>query len=213
VLVLAPQSSILRRIAGPPDRYEPLPGIAELPRWIWRRTGRRVRIGVVIAFAVAVAGTAVLVPAIDATRDRRAAAEERARAAAHERHIRKLLAEQRPRHGRTAASSRDAALADLSAAIRADARERVRAGTLDGTIRRVDCEPFPRSLNPERQLARRRVRLACVAVTGVFEGGKLGHPYRALIDFETGRYAFCKIAARLDPTDDAEVKTPRACGG
>ena len=88
----------------------------------------------------------------------------------------------------------------------------MRAGTLEGTIRRVECEPFPRSLNPERQLARRRVRLTCLAVTADFEGGALGHPYRALIDFATGRYAFCKIAARLDPTD-AEVTTPRECGG
>jgi hypothetical protein len=211
--VLALRRSILQGIAGSPDRYDPLPGIADLPRWIWRRTGRRVRVGVVLAFVLAAAGTALLVPSIDATRDRREAAEQRERAEERERRIRELLTEQRPRHGRTPATSRDAALADLAGAITADARRRVRAGDLHGSIRRVDCEPFPRSLNPERQLARRRVRLACLAVTAEFERGALGHPYRALIDFATGRYAFCKVAARLDPTHNAEVTTPRACGG
>jgi hypothetical protein len=211
--VLALLVLILGDIAGPPDRYEPLPGIAELPRWLWRRAGRRGRIGVVVLFALALVGTAVLVPTLDATRDRRDAADRRERAAAHEQRLRALEAEQRPRHGRVDAPSRAVALDDLAAAIVADARERVRAGKLKGPIRRVDCEPFPRSLNPERQLARRRVRLSCLAVTAAFEQGALGHPYRALIDFKSGRYAFCKIAARLDPTHNAEVTTPRACGG
>jgi hypothetical protein len=31
--------------------------------------------------------------------------------------------------------------------------------------------------------------------------------------FGTGRYAFCKISARLDPVKNPEVTTPRACGG
>jgi hypothetical protein len=168
---------------------------------------------VVVAFVLALAGTAALVPALDDTRDRRAAAERRAQDALHERRVGALRAEQRPRRGRVAATSRPAALGELAAAIAADARRRVRAGALEGTIRRAACEPFPRSLDPARQLARRRVRLACLAVTAEFEGGALGHPYRALIDFATGRYAFCKVSGRPDPTPDPEVTTPRACGG
>ena len=45
-------------------------------------------------------------------------------------------------------------------------------------------------------------RYACLAVTAEFietestSGGLLGHPYRMRIDFDTGRYAFCKIAGR-----------------
>jgi hypothetical protein len=204
---------ILRRVAVPPDRYEPLPGFTELPAWIWRRLGSRGRTGVVVAFVLAVAGTAVLVPAIDEARDRRVAAEQRERADLHERRVRELAAEQRPRFGRADARSRAAALDELAGSIAADARRRVRAGALSGQIRRVDCEPFPRSLHPERQLARRRVRLACLAVTAEFESGALGHPYRALIDFATGRYAYCKVSGRPDPTPDPEVTTPRACGG
>ena len=213
MLVLVSAGSILRSIATPDDRHDPLPALPDLPRWLWRRMGRRVRAGVVVAFLLALAGTAVLVPSLVETRDRRAAAEQRDRDAAHERRIAALQAEQRPRRGRVAAATRSAALGELDAAIAADARERVRAGELNGTVQRVDCEPFPRSLDPAQQLARRRVRLACLAVTAEFEGGALGHPYRARLDFATGRYAFCKVSARLDPTTNPEVTTPRACGG
>jgi hypothetical protein len=52
--------------------------------------------------------------------------------------------------------------------------------------------------------------IALLVATG---GGVLGHPYRALVDFDTGRYAFCKISGRPDPTPDPAVTTPRACGG
>jgi hypothetical protein len=198
---------ILGRVTSPPDRYEPLPGFAELPRWLWRRTGSRVRIGVAIACVLAVAGTVVLVPAIDDARQQRAAAERREAELARARHERELLAEQRPRFGRI--SSRAAALDELSGAITADARRRVRAGALNGPIRRVECEPFPRGVDPSRSGG----RYSCLAVTSQFEGGAIGHPYRAMIDFETGRYAFCKISGRPDPTPDPRVTTPRVCGG
>jgi hypothetical protein len=163
---------------------------------------------------LAVGGTVALVPALDRARDERAATEQRTREVMHDRRIRALAAEQRPRYGRLSkAPARAAGVNELGAEIVADARRRVEAGTLRGPIRRADCEPFPRSLHPERQLARRRVRLACLAVTADFETGALGHPYRALVDFRTGRYAFCKVSGRPDPIPDPDVTTPRACGG
>ena len=179
-------------------------------------------------------GTAVLVPAISETAQERDAAEQRRRVELREQRIRELRAEQRPRAGRTASTARPgagprvrlaaraAAMDDLSAAIVADARARARAGAISGPILRAECEPFPRSVggtDPARQLSKRRGRYACVAVTAEFErtdesvGGALGHPYRAMIDFETGRYAVCKIAGRTDPTHNRQVTTPRACGG
>jgi hypothetical protein len=47
-------------------------------------------------------------------------------------------------------------------------------------------------------------------------GGLLGHPYRVRIDFDTGRYAYCKIAGR--PAEgqlkrDPGPTVPRVCGG
>jgi hypothetical protein len=220
--------------APPSDRYEPLPGFAELPGWLWRRLGRRVRIGAVVALLLAAGGTAALVPSIGDTQRERSAAEDRRREALREQRIRELRAEQRPVSGRTRSTAqagagprvrlaaRAAAMDDLTAAIAADARRRVRAGALAGPIRRVECEPFPRTVggaDPAEQLSRRSGRYACVAVTAEFErteesvGGALGHPYRAMIDFESGRYAFCKIAGRTDPTHNRQVTTPSECGG
>jgi hypothetical protein len=60
---------------------------------------------------------------------------------------------------------------------------------------------------------------ACLAVTSEIDrsaattGGELGHPYRANLDFATGRFAYCKVAGRPDPVPDPEVTTPQACVG
>ncbi len=70
-----------------------------------------------------------------------------------------------------------------------------------------------------RDLSRRLGRYACVAATSEFErsetsvGGLLGYPYRAQVDFDSGRFALCKISGRPDPTPDPRVTTPGACGG
>lgn len=178
------------------------------------------RIGVVVALLLAVGGTVALGPRIDESRQRRAAAERREAEQRHARAARELRAEQRPRFGRAAPAERPAArvaaLRRLSDAIAADARERVRRGDLTGTIRGVECEPFPRTVggvDPAHQPSRRRGRYACIAVTAQFEGGAIGHPFRAMIDFTSGRYAFCKVSGRPDPTPDPDVTTPRVCGG
>jgi hypothetical protein len=44
-------------------------------------------------------------------------------------------------------------------------------------------------------------------------GGELGHPYRASLDFTSGRYALCKVSGRPDPVANPEVTTPQACAG
>jgi hypothetical protein len=217
-----------------PERYEPMPSLAGLPGRVWGAMGRRLRIATGIAVLGLVALALVLVPAVRESQSKRDAAERREQAERQERLIRELQAEQRPRFGRSdsraaAAASPRAALAararlleELSATMLADARRRVRRGALDGPILRVDCEPFPRSVStpaPEKNLARRSGRYYCVAITAEFKrtgasiGGALGHPYRAKVDFTTGRYAYCKVSGRPDPTPDPRVTTPRACGG
>jgi hypothetical protein len=169
-----------------------------------------------------------------ASQSRSAEAERRERAQLRARRIRELEAAQRPRLGRSEAVApagagaerhlelRAGLMADLSRAILTDSRRRVRMGALDGPIRRVECEPFPRTvegIGADEDLSRRRGRYSCLAVTGEFgrgqasRGGVLGHQYRALVDFGDGRYAFCKISGQAGPTRDQLVTTPRASGG
>ena len=202
-------------------RYEPLPGLAELPAWLWRRTGRRARIGALLVVLATAAFAVALAPALrDAARDQDDALQ-RERAAHRVALARRLEAEQRPVHGRSRSvaptlAARAALMDELAAAIATDARARVRRGELSGRIRRVECEPFPRTVGgvaPHEALTRRRGRYSCLAVTSEFSGGVIGHTYRVLVDFRTGRYAHCKIAGQSGPSRDQLVTTPRACGG
>lgn len=216
------------------DRYEPLPGATELPGWIWRRTSRRLRILLALALAACVIAAVALVPAARESAQESADRERRGRAEQRERRIQELQAEQRPRSRRSESvappgaeaparlKARAALLDDLGAAIVADARQRARVGTLEGPILRAVCEPFPRTVGgvgAEADLALREGRYACVAATSEFGrseasvGGVLGYPYRAKVDFESGRFALCKISGRPDPTPDPRVTTPEACGG
>lgn len=218
----------------PTERYEPLPGFAELPGWIFRKLGRRLRVAIVLALVGLIALALALTPMLRESKQERAAAERREKAALREGAIRRLQAEQRPRLAvsdslapvgaapGTRLEARAALMDELSASIGADARGRVRRGALDGPILGVECEPFPRTLTgvgAERDLSRRSGRYACLAATARFKagessiGGALGHPYRAKVDFQTGRYAFCKISGRPGPTADPRVTTPLACGG
>lgn len=76
-----------------------------------------------------------------------------------------------------------------------------------------------RGRGAEGDLSRRRGRYSCLAVTAEIEGSETvtgvvtGHHYRAVVDFESGRYAFCTISGQAGPTRDPLVTTPRACGG
>jgi hypothetical protein len=216
------------------DRYEPLPGFADLPGWAWRRIGRRGRIAAGMLLVAAIAVTVALASGIREAKRENAESERRERARLEARRLRELRAEQRPRFGRLDAvaptgapaarrlEARAELMEGLAAAIVADARRRVRRGRLDGPILRTDCEPFPRTvegIGAERDLSRRRGRYSCVAVTADIPrseaslGGVIGHQYRVLVDFETGRYAFCKVLGRADAPPDPRVTTPQVCGG
>src|SRR5215211_6735872 len=58
-----------------PDRYEPLPGFAGLPRWLWRKIPPAGRVAVGLFPLVAVAVALLLAPGIDESKDKRARAE------------------------------------------------------------------------------------------------------------------------------------------
>src|SRR5215207_9022437 len=121
------------------QRYEPLPGLLGLPRFVWRRTPRPARIAMVLLAAAAVVGTAIAIPLIASSKRESAAEERRADAADKARAERRLRADQAPRRGRAAHSprapeaAREAAItAALERAITTDARARYRAGRLPG---------------------------------------------------------------------------------
>jgi hypothetical protein len=196
--------------------------------------GRGMRVAAALLLLAVIAIGVALVPGILESKDERAQSDQRERAQLREQRIRKLEAEQRPRFGRSdsvapagaSARQRLAARAglmdELSRTVMADSRRRVRRGELDGPIRRTVCEPFPRTVEgvgADRDLSRRSGRYSCVAVTAAFGRGEqsvagvIGHQYRVLVDFESGRYAYCKVSGQAGPSREQLVTTPRACGG
>jgi type II secretory pathway pseudopilin PulG len=206
-------------LSGPGDRYEPLPGFLSLPAFLIRRLGPRGRVVLAIVAGVALVGAVaaalVLVPRITESK-RESAAEARrdaARALAERR--RALEAEQRPQRGAAAAGTeRAGVLTELESAILTDARERVADGDLPGPpAKRVECEPLRHGALDSYD---------CIAVTSdlpeieTSPAGVVGHPFRALIDFDRGRFTWCKVSGRAGEgsfTGEALVTLPRACGG
>jgi hypothetical protein len=212
------------------DRYEPLPGVAGIPKWVWGKLPRAGRVAIALLPLAIIALVLLLGPGIDESKDRRAEAERQQRAQQTAERVAQLRAEQRPRFERGTPAGRDLAaratlVASLPIAIQADARQRVAAGALDGPIRAVECEPYPRSvdgrgahLDPSQTTG----RYSCLAVTRAApaternEGSSIGHPYRVLVHFDTGRYAFCKVSGRPGEgsiSREIAAPVPEACGG
>jgi hypothetical protein len=198
---------------------------------------RVARIGLVaLPFAV-VALILILGPGIRDSKEERSQSDAQRAAQSREQRIAELKAEQKPHFARSSAvapasapaeervAAREKLLEQARVHVQADARARARAGQLDGPIRRVECEPFPRTVAPsgaERDLGRRFGNYSCIAVTAEFggsaaqEASSIGHPYRVRIDFDNGRYAFCKVSGRpgeLAVPEQIPVTVPRVCGG
>jgi hypothetical protein len=205
------------------DRYDPLPGLLQLPSFLYRKLGPRGRTAFMLGagiFLVAVTVAAiVLVPRIVETKRERADRERREAAAAAAERRRRLIAEQRPQRGRSEPSaSRAAVLSDLEKAILVDARARAASGKLHGPpAKRVECEPLAGSSGG----AGARVAYECIAVTSDLPSvesspqGVLGHPFRAVVDYSTGRFTWCKLSGRPGEgsltREGLAVRIPRAC--
>jgi hypothetical protein len=215
---------------GVDDRHEPLPGLAGLPAYVWRRLPRAGRIAVVLAAVGAVVLAVLLAPTIQESKKERADQEARDAARAKVELIAGIKRAQRPRYGHGAAAGSDLGargtlMAATADSIRADASKRAAAGEFNGPIKRVECQPYPRSATGPGALddpAQRVGRFSCIAVTSDIpatsgnRAGIVGHPYRARVDFGTGRYAFCKIRGRpgeLAVQARKSVAVPRVCGG
>jgi hypothetical protein len=188
----------------------------------------------VLALAVA-GGAAVLVPRIDESKQRRAAADARERAQRQAARRAAVIAQQRPRRlvmaglrppaGAGAAAqvaARTALLARAEREIGADARRRAAAGELSGRPGATDCEPYPpRDVPPERDLSARAGVYNCLVVVRAIEAtetnvaGRLGYPFRAVLDFRAFSLAWCKTnpvpGEQVAPDPRTVVELPRAC--
>ena len=109
-------------------------------------------------------------------------------------------------------------------AVTAEARRRVAAGALTGRILRTECAAGGGAqLGAERDLRLRRGAYDCLAVTRDIPAtstnapGRLGHPFRAVVDFRRFTFAFCKTnpppGERAVPDPRATPRLPRACRG
>jgi hypothetical protein len=221
------------------DRYEPLPGLLEIPGFLLGKLsprGRRIAAvaGVLLAVGAAV-GLAIGIPAIVAAKHASSEADARARAERRAARLAELRREVRPVSGRGAAakglagaaavSAQTALRGDLMGAIRTDGLRRARTGEFAVTPRSVECERFPvrpGAGDPATQPGAGRARYSCLAVTAKVNraaytsAGSIGYPYRALVDFPHGRFTFCRISGRPGEMvigRDVHVDVPAACGG
>ena len=202
------------------DKYEPLPGLLSLPGFLYRKLGPGGRMAVKLGGGLFVVGLTVaaivLLPRIAETNRAREASERRAAAEALAETRRRVVAEQRPHRARASAdASRGAVLAELEDRILADARARVAAGRLRGPApKRVQCE-----LPTGADAGASRVPYDCTAVTsdlpsiGGSSRGVIGHPYRAVVRYSTGRLTWCKVSGRASSAlaSKAVPPLPRAC--
>jgi hypothetical protein len=200
---------------------------------------RRALVAAGVALAVVVAGAAALiVPAIDAGKQRTAAAQAREDAARRAATRRETIREQRPRSLDAAAlqpaagapdagvvAAREALLRRAERAISEDARARADAGELEGNPQGTQCEPYPRRTDradwPDRDLAAARgvydclVFVRAVPVTETSQGGQVGYPFRAVLDFERFSVTWCKTnpvpGERVVPDPRTVLELPRAC--
>jgi hypothetical protein len=224
---------------GRSDRYEPLPGLLQIPGFLLRKLGARGRRVAAIAGALVIAGLAVGVlvgiPALQDAKRRSAAADARADAAYRAGRLAELRREVRPISGRGPASRgltapatvgpQRALRAGLLTAIVADGARRARTGEFARPPKRAECEPSPGTPgtpDPASRAGARTVRYFCLAVTtdvaatGASNAGSIGYPYSALVDFPAGRFAFCKVSGRPGEMligRDIHVPVPAACGG
>jgi len=145
--------------------------------------------------ALVVAGILLVAPAIDRSKQRGAAAEQRRSVAARRAERARLRFDQRLHRARApsvarlySAGRRAAAQAELlrraRTSVERDARSRAAAGEFDVPVRSVSCRPLGGSVAP-------RVRLSCFAVSTQTARAAVGQPFLVAGSLRDGRYAWC----------------------
>jgi hypothetical protein len=199
---------------GGGERRSPLPNFLTLPARGWRALSRGGK-ALVAALAAALLALAVaLVPPALENATQNEANERAAIAANRERIRRELVEQQRPRRARL--NSSEPIAPALAEHVRADARRRAVAGTLDGPIRAAACERIRRTGEDPRYAT-----FTCLVERGergTYRGRDLllGYRFRGRVELATGRAVWCKENPRpLHPDTEEFVTVPiaRACTG
>jgi hypothetical protein len=199
---------------GRGERRSPLPSFLTLPARGWRALSGRGR-ALVLALAAALVALAVALvpPALDNASENEA--NERAAIAENRERIRRILAEQQ--RARRTVLPRDEPIAiSLAAHVRADARVRVREGTLDGPIGNTECERIERTGEDPRYAT-----FTCLVERGgrgTYRGRDLllGYRFRGRVELKSGSAAWCKEnppPLHGDQEEFVKVPVTRECTG
>jgi hypothetical protein len=201
------------------------PRDVEIPPVPWRKLA----IGAVVGALVLAGALAILIPRIDAGKERRAASDRAFQAHARAVNRERVVHEQRPRHGSAAAlrppagaspAERAAAkarlLASVEAAILADSRARAKTGEMRSVDGPTTCAPAPGAKAGGAVGAFDCFTVArAIHATSRTAAGSIGYPFRAIVDFRRYSYAWCKAeqfpGEKLIPDPKLVVQLPPAC--
>ena len=199
------------RAEGPAgEHHDALPAFIRLPRFLLgklpRRRRRAVLLGAAVVAALTVGGIWLAREAAQRAQLREARAERALRAG----EIRRLLTDQAPHTARVGAASGALLVGRLEAAVGADARARVRAGSLSGPIRRTTCLQGNGLVNraDDPDLFR------CLAITSSAVGVTLGHEFFVRVDRARGIAFWCHNnypPAHPDTASAISVPVTRSC--
>ncbi len=203
------------------------PRDAHVPPVPWRKLAIGGGIGVVLLGAA----LAVLIPRIDDSKQRDAAAFRAERAQAEAANRARITRAQRPMHGEAAAlvpvadatplereAARDGLIDKVKADIFADARSRAARGEMRPVTGPTDCERAPGT--PSSGDIR---VLDCFVVTTRIKpternmAGAMGYPFRVVVDYGDYTYTWCKAeqvpGEMLVLLPDKVVLLPPECRG
>jgi hypothetical protein len=195
-------------------RRAPLPNFLTLPARAWRSLSGRGRVAVAaVAAALVAVAVALVPPALDNASENEA--NERAAIAENRERIRRTLAEQQRPRWTVLPPAEPVALA-LAAHVQADARVRVREGTLEGPIGNTECERIERSGEDPRYAT-----FTCMVERGgrgTYRGRDLvlGYRFRGRVELKSGSAAWCKEnppPLHADQEEFVKVPVSRECTG
>ena len=199
------------RAEGPAlEHHDALPAFVRLPRFLLGKLPRRRRRAVVLGAAVVAMLTAGGIWLAHEAAQRAQLREARADRAVRAAEVRRLLADQAPRTARVGAATGAVLVRRLEDAVTADARARVRAGSLSGPIRRTTCLQGNGLVNraDDPNLFR------CLAITSSAVGVTLGHEFFVRVDRSRGIAFWCHNnypPAHPDTASAISVPVARSC--